>query len=203
MSDTARFLRGEFVEVFRHWDTIRWQGPAWMSGIGIVTIAASLMASSAPKGWPDIVVSPLFAGLACLLMAFGAVCVILQANLIAYHRRLQTELRTRLEALRLPAERRPALSSDLPFSFGGRRFWATASAWQLLYTNCLCVAVGTAVAYSLSLMSPFGPRHLPAVLGVLAVELPLALLVWALLRAGRGSVTAPSRSARSRGRRAG
>ncbi|HKA61280.1 MAG TPA: putative molybdenum carrier protein, partial [Methylomirabilota bacterium] len=199
--ETARFLRGEFVEVFRHWDTIRWQGPAWMSGI--VTIAASLMASSAPKGWADIVASPLFAGLACMLMAFGAVCVVLQANLIAYHRRLQTELRTRLAALRLPPEQRPALRSELPFSFEGRRFWATASAWLLLYTNGLCVAVGAAVAYSLSLMSPFGLRHMPAVLAILAVELPLALLVWSLLRAGRGAITVPSRSPRSRARRAG
>jgi hypothetical protein len=197
---TARFLRGEFLEVFRHWDIIRWQGPAWMSGI--VTIAASLIAGSAPAAWADRVASPVFAGLAGLLMAFGGVCVVLQSNLIVYHRRLQADLRTQLETLRLPADQRPALRSEMPFSFRGRRFWATASAWLLLYTNLLCITLGASIAYSLSRMGAFGPRHLPAALGALAVELPLALLVWSLYRAGRGSVTAPSRSARSRARRA-
>jgi putative molybdenum carrier protein len=198
--ETARFLRGEFVELFRHWDTIRWQGPAWLSGI--VTIAASVMAGSESAGWADRVASPVFAGLACLLMAFGAVCVVLQTNLIVYHRRLQADLRVRLDALPLPAEQRPALRSEMPFSFQGRRFWATASAWLLLYTNLLCIALGASIAYSLSLMGAFGLRHLPAVLGVLAVELPLALLVGSLYRAARGPVKAPSRSARSRARRA-
>jgi hypothetical protein len=84
------------------------------------------MSSNPATQWAEILRNPLFIVLSLFLAAFGTVSVILQANLISYHRR---------------QEKAFAHLAHLPFSFAGKRLWATASAWLLVYTALLSVAL--------------------------------------------------------------
>ncbi|HVY39144.1 MAG TPA: putative molybdenum carrier protein [Polyangia bacterium] len=118
--------RQEAFELFKHWDSIRWQGPAWLSGTAAVV--GSIMSAEGHAGWRELVKQPLFVAACLTLGTFGTLCVILQTNLIVYHRRLERAL----SGLALPS---------LPFSFSGKKLWTTASAWLLVYTVALSIAL--------------------------------------------------------------
>jgi hypothetical protein len=115
--DTAR---ANAFELFRHWDNIRWQGPAWLTAAA--AIVASTLSNDRSSEWEQTIGHPVYLGLSLFLTAFGSVLVVLQSNLIWYH--CQTE----------------STGVRLPFSFKGGQFWRTASGWLLLYTYAATVA---------------------------------------------------------------
>lgn len=157
----ARQLRLEFIDLFKHWDIIRWQLPSWIlaSGGVIGAILASNNSSGAGSGgsWDEVLSEPLGRGIIAALMAFAMVSVVLQVNLIRYHITEEAKLHARTSALRLTSAQRAALGDPLPFGFASTRFWSTASAWLLVCTNLLVVGFGCCLAMSMNPPAAWAP----------------------------------------------
>jgi hypothetical protein len=114
------------IDLFKHWDMIRWQGPLWLTTAAVV--AGTIMPTDRFLAEHASDFASWFAIATWLLMgAFGTICVILQANLIHYHR---TQEAIDYNALR-----------TLPFSFSGIGFFKTAAFWLLFYTIVLAVTL--------------------------------------------------------------
>jgi hypothetical protein len=114
-NDIAIALHGEVMNNFRHWDTIRWQVPAWYVAIaaGVLTISSAV--TPARIFWGAVALS-----------VFGFLCVWLQSRLVRYHIHGLNAFEQKVQKLRIAPRKIAALRLELPFDFSGR--------WALLRT---------------------------------------------------------------------
>jgi len=183
---TGQWLRQEALDLFKHWDSIRWQGPAWLSAAAAVI--GSIMSSNPSNTWNVLVENPLFIGLCLVLTTFGTICAILQVNLIRYHSSVVDDYERAIGSLNVSVEQSAFLMRRLPFSFKGRELWNTASAWLLLYTGALAAAF--AIPALIGVLHRAGAGSwTDAIVGFLVVAAVIALLLvkvlWALSRLPR------------------
>ena len=137
--ERGQSYRQELITLFTHWDNIRWQGPAWLTGS--VAVVGSLLSSSEQDKWTSLTSHPLFLGITLSLVGFSAVSAILQANLISYHRYLQKAYHEHIATLLLSEQQRLFLLRRLPFTFAGFAVLKTASFWLLIYTLFLSLLI--------------------------------------------------------------
>jgi putative effector of murein hydrolase LrgA (UPF0299 family) len=97
--------------------------------------------------------------------------VILQANLIHYHRKQELAFRSRHIL-------------GLPFSFIGPSFWTTATAWLLIYTALLTVALCIAAVIGAAQAFALLPSNWIAIVsvGIVSMLLTAVTLSWIIFR---------------------